>query len=378
MRERVAKAKAFIAVRNYNAAVYELENIRRETSDPTVNGVINVLLMSSYLEQGDYKRAQDFLNELSKSTKPNAKANYLTVAAQVIKGAKNQYERYRALGLSVSDRNLPPDAANDLEKMRLTLETVVEQSKILSKDKTQTANAMALLEEATNARSNLAKDNFDATRWKNEAADAREILANSRSVVLNAVNDTPTEALNPTVAVNTTPAETKPAQIIPIDDKTNQTRPSTLPAETVAKKVEPPPVVTETPKQEVKTDNKTQAETADKNSRTRRVDNPPTENKVDAAANTTPMEMGSLVEYATQKVNPVYPSAARSIRQTGIVKVELVIDENGLVASIHKLSGPILLKSAAEDAVKKWKFKPFTRDGQPVKATGFVSFNFAL
>ncbi len=65
MRERVAKAKAFIAVRNYNAAIYELENIRRETSDPTVNGVINVLLMNSYLEQGDYARAQEFLNDLS-------------------------------------------------------------------------------------------------------------------------------------------------------------------------------------------------------------------------------------------------------------------------------------------------------------------------
>ncbi len=90
MRERVAKAKAFIAVRNYNAAIYELENIRRETSDATVNSVINVLLMSSYLEQGDYKRAQDFLGELAKSNKPNARENYFTVAAQVIKGARAQ------------------------------------------------------------------------------------------------------------------------------------------------------------------------------------------------------------------------------------------------------------------------------------------------
>ena len=31
MRERISKAKAFIAVRNYNAAIYELENIRKET-----------------------------------------------------------------------------------------------------------------------------------------------------------------------------------------------------------------------------------------------------------------------------------------------------------------------------------------------------------
>jgi outer membrane biosynthesis protein TonB len=36
-----------------------------------------------------------------------------------------------------------------------------------------------------------------------------------------------------------------------------------------------------------------------------------------------------------------------------------------------------MLQAAARDAIKKWKFKPFTRDGQPVKATGFISFNFA-
>src|SRR5437868_13843315 len=58
MRERISKAKAFIVVRNYNAAIYELENIRKETSDASVNGVVNVLLMNSFLEQGDFKRAQ--------------------------------------------------------------------------------------------------------------------------------------------------------------------------------------------------------------------------------------------------------------------------------------------------------------------------------
>src|SRR6187549_3579241 len=50
MRDRISKSKAFIAVRNYNAAIYELENIRRETSDASVNAVANVLLMNSYLE----------------------------------------------------------------------------------------------------------------------------------------------------------------------------------------------------------------------------------------------------------------------------------------------------------------------------------------
>src|SRR5687767_8973982 len=71
MRERISKAKAFIAVRNYNAAIYELENIRRESSDTSVQAVTNILLMNSYLEQGNYTKAQSFLNEAYKNFKAN-------------------------------------------------------------------------------------------------------------------------------------------------------------------------------------------------------------------------------------------------------------------------------------------------------------------
>lgn len=389
MRGRVAKAKAFIAVKNFNAAIYELEQIRRESNDPTVNGVVNVLLMNSYLEQGDYKRAQDFLTELAKPNKPNAAANYLTVAGQVIKGAKNQLERYRALGLSVSDRTLPVEAAQDIDKMRQTLETVVEQSKVLGKDKAQTANAMALIEEATVVRSSLAKDDYDANRWKNEAADARELLANSRSVVVNAVNDTPAEIPNSqTVAANTSTPNNSNTTLFPVPTQTTTTTTNNPPLTQTSNPANNPfekqtekPVVTEQPKEEVKKveDAPKTAETTN-GSRTRVVPNNNTEAKTETVAvnNTNPMEVGSLLEYATQRVNPIYPQQAKSIRQTGVVKVELMIDENGQVASVSKLSGPSLLRGAAEDAVKKWRFKPFMRDGQPVKATGFVSFNFNL
>lgn len=402
MRERVGKAKAFIAVRNYSAAIYELENIRRETSDPTVNGVINVLLMSSFLEQGDYKRAQDFLTELSKSNKPGAAASYLTVAGQVVKGARNQIERYRALGLNVADRTLPKDAVNDVDKMRETLEKVVEQAKIFSKDKAQTSNAMALMEEATNARGSLARDDYDANRWKNETADAREDLANSRSVVVNAVNEMPPPNASPTplantVAANITPgnpnlSQTPSIQPVPVSsEKTNSAAANQLekPANTV------------TPKEEIKKADETQASASNGSSnqtspttRARRSENagsenvpnqnekkteaPNVANNSDAPKNNSPLAVGSLVSYATQKSNPVYPLAAKNMRMTGVVKVELVVDENGQVAEVQNTSGPVMLQRAATEAVKKWKFKPFTRDGQATKATGFVSFNFSL
>ncbi len=414
MRERVAKAKAFIAVKNYNAAIYELENIRRETKEPAVNGVINVLLMNSYLEQSDYKRAQEFLKELSIDKKPNASASYLAAAGQVVKGARNQIERYRALGLSVSDRNLPLEALTDVEKMRETLELVVEQSKVLGKDKTKTSDAMALLEEATNARGGLARDDFDASRWKNEISDAREQLANSRSVVVNAVDGTTTSAANTVAAVQNNaqpnlntlvaakPTETNTTSNPIPNSSVDSSKPLTIIKDSSKSQAESAagiknPIQIDTPKEAVKqpvevskTDsNNSSAPPRDKNVETQMRENKtnPNEaktetrtsaNNADSPKTNTPLVIGSLLEYVTQKVNPTYPPAAKTVRMSGVVKVDVVVDEEGKVAEVQKTTGPQMLQRAATDAIRRWKFKPFIRDGQPTKASGYVSFNFNL
>ncbi len=425
MRGRISKAKAFIAVKNYNAAIFELENIRRETNDQTVHGVLNVLLVNCYLEQGDYKRAQDFLTTLFndiKANKPNAAANYYAAAGQVVKGARNQSDRYKALGLMVSDRNLPTDAATDLEKMRETLEKVVEQSKTLGKDTKQSSNAFALLEETTNARSTLARDDYDAQRWKNEVADSREMLANSRSKVLNATNEPmpETSTVSPTQIASTTPTNTLPVpNNSPINNTPTTNNPATnttainnsKPTETVPafQPVREPvsnpettakvdkPVVTEPVKQTPKQEETKQPETAPNTStvannnstvqtkRDRLVGkseekkdetNPVKTETADAGS---PLKVGSLLEFAVQKTNPVYPPTAKAMRQTGVVRLEVLVDEEGKVTTVQNLSGPALLQVAAKDAVKKWKFKPFLNsEGQPVKATGYLSFNFNL
>jgi TonB family protein len=431
MRERISKAKAFIAVKNFNAAIYELENIRRETGDQTVHGVVNVLLMNSYLEQSDYKRAQEFLKELynpQKTGKPVPSAHYLTVAGQVVKGARNQLDRYRALGLTVSDRNLPLEASVDIDKMRETLELVVEHSKIIGKEKDKTANAMALLEEATNSRSNLAKDDYDAKRWKDEIGDAREQLASSNSVVTNAVNDSPAEtSVSPNSVASTNPVvnsaaatpklpepapvtksvstEKSSAQSNTSNPKSNETSVAKNDkAGNVAKLNETPQEqpgktdgakVTETQKPNSE-NTETKQNTAQPN-RNRRAENNEGENKTEKQAekqaektaetqtvqnetpnSASPVQVGSLISYATTQAKPVYPVAAKTMRLTGVVKVEVLVNESGEVTEVQNTVGPSMLQRAATDAVRRWKFKPFMRDGQPVKASGFVSFNFSL
>ncbi len=371
MRERISKAKAFIAVRNYNAAIYELENIRKETNDAAVQAVVNVLLMNSYLEQGDYKRGQELLNEFyaqQKTTKANASANYMAVASQVIKGARSRADRYMALGLSVSDRTLPLEALNDLEKMRETLELVVTQSKEIGQTPAKTSDAMALLEEASVSRSMLGRDDYDARRWKDEISDTREKMTNSRSVVLSAVSGEPTVVIpqNNTVANNSIPVDQPVVDNAANSIRDREVKNNTLLANTTAQTERPVYVPSAPPTAEPKKEEPKAAET-------KQISTVPS---VTAPGST--IDVGSLLSYATKQSPPVYPNAARSARQSGMVKVEVTIDEKGEVAKVDKTTGPMMLQSAAKDAILKWRFRPFVRDGQPVKATGFVSFNFSL
>ncbi len=371
MRDRISKAKAFIAVRNYAAASYELENIRKETSDAAVQSVVSVLLINSYLEQGDYKRAQDFLNEyfnLQKTTKPNAAANYMAVAGQVVKNARSRAERYRTLGLSVSDRTLPLEALNDLEKMRETIEIVVTQSKEIGKSPNRAAEAMALLEEATDSRSLLARDDFDSRRWKDEVTDTRESMANARSVVLDAGDGKPVASV-PTelVAAKTGQPENTPPVVQPVAMREREVKlAEKTPVETTVASSDKPIYVPSPPASVKPT-------------------GPAPKMEPQGIATTPapvpsddPLDVGSLLEFATDRVSPTYPPLAKTQRMTGIVRVDLTINEKGEVDEVQKLSGPFMLQGAARQAIRKWRFKPFTRDGQPVKAIGFVSFNFDL
>jgi len=414
MRDRISKAKAYIAVRNYPAANYELESIRRESADPAVLSGVNVLLMNSYLEQGDYKRAQDFLNEaynIQKTTKPGAAATYFAIAGQIVRGARNRVERYRSLGLNPSDRTLPLEAVNDMERMRETLELVVTQSKEISKDKIKSGDALALLEEASTSRSMISRDDYDASRWQKEVADFREDMASSHSVVLSAVTEAPatTASAMQTVAQNAnstnpliantsyTQPTSSPVSNQPLVKPTLMSQPTNPAAGSVPQYVPEQQdqrnrVVSNQPVTQAGPQNPVPSQLANKSTdkpanpapagENKPVTNPLASNNANPAAKSDasngPMVMGLLLPYATKQQAPVYPPAAKSMRAGGLVTVAVTVDEQGNVAEIGNVTGPGLLQSAAKDAIRKWHFKPFVRDGQPVKATGYISFNFAL
>ena len=80
------------------------------------------------------------------------------------------------------------------------------------------------------------------------------------------------------------------------------------------------------------------------------------------------------------KIQPNYPSSLLSKGVGGRVLIVCVVDENGQVAStsVRQSAGHADLDKAAIAAVSKWKFKPATKAGRPVKASCTVPFNFEV
>ena len=78
------------------------------------------------------------------------------------------------------------------------------------------------------------------------------------------------------------------------------------------------------------------------------------------------------------QVAPQYPAQARQARIQGTVIVQAVIGKDGSVQNVHALRGPLPLIQSAVDAVKKWRYKPYTLDGEPVQAETQISIKFTL
>jgi len=102
----------------------------------------------------------------------------------------------------------------------------------------------------------------------------------------------------------------------------------------------------------------------------------PTESK---AVSQTPKSIsgGVLNKKAKILAAPEYPAAARAVKATGAVNVQVTIDEQGSVVSAQAVSGHPLLRQAAEKAARASSFTTTTLQGHPVKVTGIIVYNFA-
>jgi len=77
---------------------------------------------------------------------------------------------------------------------------------------------------------------------------------------------------------------------------------------------------------------------------------------------------------------PEYPRVSRRLNEAGTVMLRLYIDERGLPATVqvNRSSGSSRLDEAALAAVKKWRFKPYAENGQPMAGWAVIPVIFEL
>jgi TonB family protein len=360
MQVRLARARALAAAHNLPAAATELDAIISATTDDMVRDVSRIMLMGIYLEEAEYTRADALLVQTYQTRSTNnesSQRSYFALAGQTINGARSHLERYRSYGINVADKELPPDALNDIERLRLLLERVADQAREISNSNLKGSDATALLEDVVSVRRSLARDAQDRTRWQNEFASARERLADTETRMAsggvtarrssNAIAPSSGALKSGGATTNISANQSSTAERIAANSATGAA-------------LTPPATSTEQVPAPSRSNASASAQGASN------------------AHNSEPMNVGSLVEKATQKVSPYYPPVAKSAGVQGLVTINLEVDEKGTVIAVRNMSGPQMLRQAATSAAWRWKFKPTLVEGQPVRVTGYINFNFTL
>jgi outer membrane biosynthesis protein TonB len=85
---------------------------------------------------------------------------------------------------------------------------------------------------------------------------------------------------------------------------------------------------------------------------------------------------GVLNGKAVALPRPKYPPAARAVRASGAVAVQVLIEEDGSIFSAQAVNGPPLLRAESVMAACRAKFSPTRLSGKPVKVAGIITYNY--
>jgi len=382
--KRLARARSLAAIGRLAAAASELETLRAASKDESVRDVSRVLLMAIFVEMPDYTRAAALLDEAYRAHTPGhtddeATHSYFALAGQTVNSVRTHLERYRTFGVNVSDASeLPAEANGDVEQLRGLLEKVVEQAKALheeqSKGGTKGLDAAALLEDAATVRMRIARHDEDRARWQSEVSDARQHLFSSEMRIASISNIPATRAATPA-----TQPPTNAAPQASTADKTAQPKPEQkTPAAEQQKSSKKSARPSGEQKQKTTTASSSTQQTTAPAQPPAAAQKPSGTDGAEKKQSGSPVAVGSLVAKAKSRVSPSYPLLARTAHVSGVVTVFIVVNEKGEVESVERAEGPTQLQQAATDAARRWKFAPTVIDGQRVRVTGYLSFNFSL
>jgi protein TonB len=87
---------------------------------------------------------------------------------------------------------------------------------------------------------------------------------------------------------------------------------------------------------------------------------------------------GVMPGFLISQVKPTYPPLAKAARVQGDVMLTAVISRDGTIENLHVLSGHPMLVAAAIEAVRRWRYRPYLLNGQPVEVETQIVVNFRL
>jgi TonB family protein len=87
---------------------------------------------------------------------------------------------------------------------------------------------------------------------------------------------------------------------------------------------------------------------------------------------------GVAVGMLVQKTAPVYPPIAKTAGVSGTVVLEAIISKTGAIEDLRIVSGPVMLRKAAEDAVRTWRYRPYKLNNEPTEVETTINVIFSL
>lgn len=99
-------------------------------------------------------------------------------------------------------------------------------------------------------------------------------------------------------------------------------------------------------------------------------------NRSETSSANSPTEVHIVSGRPVNETDPRYPKEAHKNKTRGIAVLEATIEKNGNVTDLSIISGDLILADAAVDAVRGWKFEPYTVAARAVQVRQQLTFNF--
>jgi len=89
-----------------------------------------------------------------------------------------------------------------------------------------------------------------------------------------------------------------------------------------------------------------------------------------------PISQGVTGGVLLHKVQPIYPPEARRMHVQGSVVIDAKVTAKGQVEELKLVSGDPLLAPTAMDAVRRWRYTPYSLNGQPIAKETRITISF--